>query len=77
MRKIRLVRVLGGLVSATAAVAACFGLPAPKVQAFFIQNHETITRAALPQIPDDVMLQITCRPPAGSWCCRNRRVLQR
>jgi hypothetical protein len=65
MRKIRPVRVLGGLISTTAAVVACFGLQVPKVQAFFIQNHETITRAALPQIPNDVMLQILVGPPPG------------
>jgi hypothetical protein len=66
MRKIRPVRVLGGLIGTTAAVAAFVGLPAQKAQAFFIQNHETITRAALPQIPNDVMLQILVGPPPGA-----------
>ncbi|PXX06349.1 hypothetical protein [Mycolicibacterium moriokaense] len=66
MRKIRCVRVLGALISTTAAFAACLGLSVPKAQAFFIQNHETITRAALPQIPSDVMLQILVGPPPGA-----------
>ncbi len=66
MRKIRPVHVLGGLISTSVVVAACLGLPVPKAQAFFIQNHETITRAALPQIPNDVMLQILVGPPPGA-----------
>jgi hypothetical protein len=66
MRKIRPVHVLGGLISTSVFVAACLGLPVPKAQAFFIQNHETITRAALPQIPNDVMLQILVGPPPGA-----------
>jgi hypothetical protein len=66
MRKIRSIRVLGGAIATTAAVAALFGFPAPKAPAFFIQNHEAITRAALPQIPSDVMLQILVGPPPGA-----------
>jgi hypothetical protein len=66
MRKIRSIRFLGGVFATTTAVAAWFGLPAPHAHAFFIQNHETITRAALPQIPNDIMLQILVGPPPGA-----------
>jgi hypothetical protein len=54
------------MIVASIAVAASFGLFAPKVQAFYIQNHETITRNALPQIPNDVMLQILVGPLPGA-----------
>jgi hypothetical protein len=50
----------------TTVVAALFAMPAPQAHAFFIQNHETITRAALPQIPNDVMTQILVGPPPGA-----------
>jgi hypothetical protein len=52
---------------AATAVAAFFGLAVPKAQAFFIQNHETITRNALPpdQVNESAMLQILVGPPPG------------
>jgi hypothetical protein len=50
----------------TAVVAALLLMPAPNAQAFYIQNHEAITRAALPQIPNDVMTQILIGPPPGA-----------
>lgn len=56
------------VIAATTLVAALFGLPAPKAYAFFITNHEMITRNALP--PDPVsqvaMLQILIGPPPGA-----------
>ena len=56
------------MIAATTLVAALFGLPAPKAYAFFITNHEMITRNALP--PDPVsqaaMLQILIGPPPGA-----------
>lgn len=56
-----------GIVAIT-AVAAFFGFPAPNAQAFYIQNHETITRNALPadQVSEDAMLQILVGPPPGA-----------
>jgi hypothetical protein len=52
----------------TTAVAAFFGLPAPNAQAFMIQQHETITRNALPadQVSEAAMLQILVGPPPGA-----------
>ena len=49
-------------------VAASFGLFAPKVQAFYIANHETITRNALPadQVSQAAMLQILYRHAPGA-----------
>jgi hypothetical protein len=63
-RRIRLGPLI--VTAAVTAVVALFGLPAPHANAFLIQNHETITRAALPQIPNDVMLQILVGPPPGA-----------
>jgi hypothetical protein len=54
------------VLAAITLVAALIGLPTPKANAFYIQNHETITRAALPQIPNDVMAQILVGPPPGA-----------
>ena len=50
------------------AVATLFAFSAPKAQAFFIQNHEMITRNALPpdQVNNDAMLQILVGPPPGA-----------
>src|SRR6201998_1343810 len=52
----------------TTAVATLMGFTTPKVQAFFIQNHETITRNALPanQVSNSAMLQILVGPPPGA-----------
>lgn len=50
----------------TVAVAAFTGLTAPSANAFYVQNHAAITRAALPQIPPDVMAQIDLGPPPGA-----------
>ena len=54
-------RVRAGLsiwAVATTALATLFGFSAPNAQAFFIQNHEMITRNALPadQVTSDAML---------------------
>jgi len=56
------------VVVASIAVAASFGLFAPKVQAFYIANHETITRNALPanQVSQAAMQQILIGPPPGA-----------
>jgi hypothetical protein len=45
-----------------------FGLPAPNAQAFYIQNHERITRDALPpgEVDNTAMLQILVGPPPGA-----------
>jgi hypothetical protein len=59
-------RLRPGLLAVGAAivVAAVFGLPAPNAQAFFIQNHERITRDALPpgEVDNTAMLQILAGP---------------
>jgi hypothetical protein len=54
------------VIVAITAVAALFGLPGPHAAAFFIQNHEAITRNALPQIPNDLMAQILVGPLPGA-----------
>jgi hypothetical protein len=56
------------VVVATIAVAASFGLFAPRAQAFYIKNHETITRNALPanQVSQAAMNQILVGPPPGA-----------
>jgi len=54
------------IVASIGAAAAFFAVPGPTSQAFFIQNHETITRNALPQIPNDVMTQILVGPLPGA-----------
>jgi hypothetical protein len=68
MTKSRRVRVgLSIWAVATTALATLCGFSAPKAQAFFIQNHEMITRNALPadQVNSDAMLQILVGPPPG------------
>jgi hypothetical protein len=54
------------LVVIVASVAA-FGLSAPTAQAFYVKNHETITRNALPadQVSQAAMNQILVGPPPG------------
>jgi hypothetical protein len=53
--------------AAFTAVALTFWSPAPTAQAFMIQYHESITRAALPgdQVSESAMLQILIGPPPG------------
>ena len=63
-------RVRAGLsiwAVATTALATLFGFSAPNAKAFFIQNHEMITRNALPadQVTSDAILQILVGPPPG------------
>jgi hypothetical protein len=41
-------------------------LPTPKANAFFVQNHETITREALPGVSDTAMTQILVGPLPGA-----------
>ncbi len=55
------------VIVAITAVAASFGFPAPTAHAFFIQNHEMITRNALPadQVSEAAMPQILVGPPPG------------
>src|ERR1700692_1419909 len=55
------------VIVASIAVAASFGVFAPRVQAFYIANHETITRNALPadQVSQAAMNQILIGPPPG------------
>jgi hypothetical protein len=64
-RRLRLVLSVGAV--ATTAVATLVGFPTSTAHAFFIQNHETITRNALPadQVSSDAMLQILVGPPPG------------
>jgi hypothetical protein len=57
------------VVTATASVvAALWGVTAPNAQAFYIQNHETITRNALPpdQVDQAAVIQILVGPPPGA-----------
>lgn len=64
----RLPRGVRVAIVAITAVAAFFGLPAQNAQAFYIQNHETITRNALPpdQVSESAMIQILVGPPPGA-----------
>ena len=52
---------------AITTVGTLFGFSPPKAQAFFVQNHEMITRNALPpdQVNGEAMLQILVGPPPG------------
>jgi hypothetical protein len=64
-------KLRSGLLVVAAAimiVAGFFGLPAPRAQAFFVQNHELITRNALPpdQVSETAMVQILVGPPPGA-----------
>jgi hypothetical protein len=56
------------VIAATTTVAALCGLPAPNAQAFYIQNHEFITRNALPpdQVDQAALFQILIGPPPGA-----------
>ncbi len=60
--------VLVVIVASIAAVATSFGLFAPRAQAFYIKNHETITRNALPadQVSQLAVNQILIGPPPGA-----------
>jgi hypothetical protein len=55
-------------IVASIAVVASSSLFAPRAQAFYIQNHETITRNALPanQVSQAAMNQILIGPPPGA-----------
>ena len=61
---------LGVLVVIVASIAfvASVGVFAPKAQAFYIKNHETITRNALPvaQVSQLAINQILVGPPPGA-----------
>ncbi|MGU3501998.1 hypothetical protein [Mycobacterium sp. C31M] len=59
-------KALSACAVAVAAVAASVGFAAP-AQAFYVLNHEAITRAALPadQVTEDAMFQILVGPPPG------------
>jgi hypothetical protein len=54
--------------TATTVVAAMVGLPAPDAQAFYVQNHERITRDALTPagVDNATMTQILVGPPPGA-----------
>jgi hypothetical protein len=56
------------VIAATIAVVAFFGLPGQYAQAFYIINHETITRNALPpdQVDNAALAQILVGPPPGA-----------
>lgn len=56
------------VTTVTAVIAALAGLAAPKAQAFYIQNHEMITRNALPpdQVDQAALVQILVGPPPGA-----------
>jgi hypothetical protein len=59
---------LPAVIVASAVVTALLVLPAPKSQAFYIQNHERITRDALAPVGVDnaAMNQILVGPPPGA-----------
>jgi hypothetical protein len=54
------------VIVAITAIAAFFGLPGPSAQAFYVNNHETITRAALPGVSQEAMTQILVGPLPGA-----------
>jgi hypothetical protein len=56
------------VIMAAIAVATSFGMFAPKARAFYINNHETITRNALPadQVSQQAVNQILLGPPPGA-----------
>jgi hypothetical protein len=57
-----------GVAATTTLVVAFFALPAPSAQAFYVPNHELITRNALPpdQVSETAMAQILVGPPPGA-----------
>jgi hypothetical protein len=65
VRRLRLSLLV--VTAAISAVALTFWSPAPSANAFMIQYHESITRAALPsdQVSESAMLQILIGPPPG------------
>jgi hypothetical protein len=56
------------VIVASIAVVTTSGLFTPKAQAFYVKNHETITRNALPtnQVSQAAMNQILIGPPPGA-----------
>jgi hypothetical protein len=66
LRRSRLGRL--GVIVASVVVTALLALPAPRSQAFYVQNHERITRAALAPVgvDDAAMNQILVGPPPGA-----------
>jgi hypothetical protein len=61
-------RSLLAATATTTTVAAFFGLTTPSAQAFYIQNHERVTRDALTPVGVDntAMLQILVGPAPGA-----------
>lgn len=61
-------RVLSACTVAIMATATFFGVAAPTAHAFYVLNHEAITRAALPpdQVAQDALIEILVGPPPGS-----------
>ncbi|AGB26235.1 hypothetical protein Mycsm_06074 [Mycobacterium sp. JS623] len=65
------------VITTIAVIAAMGGLPVPDAQAFYIQNHERITRDALTPIGVDnaTQNQILVGPPPGAGAVE-RLILQ-
>jgi hypothetical protein len=59
---------LTAVIATTAVVTVVFGSPAPKSHAFYVQNHERITRDALAPVGVDntAMNQMLVGPPPGA-----------
>jgi len=68
MRLFRRLRPGVLVITAVTVVAAMVGLPAPSAHAFYIQNHERITRDALTQAAVDpaTVNEILVGPPPGA-----------
>lgn len=68
MTRFRRLRPGQRIAVVAAVVAAFFGLPTPSAQAFLIQNHDRVTRDALPpaEVDNTALLQILVGPPPGA-----------
>ncbi len=64
---LRLARATSAVVAVATLIGAVCCWASPIAQAFYIQNHDSITRNALPadQVSDVAMLQILNGPPPG------------
>ena len=60
-------RLLCACIVAITTMTTYLGVATPKAQAFYVLNHEAITRAALPpdQVTEDALIEILVGPPPG------------
>lgn len=59
-------RVLSACAAVATAVTTFVGVATPTANAFYVLNHEAITRAALPpEVTEDAVIEILVGPPPG------------